>query len=100
MKKLIFIYYALLYSLITYGTDFQKNGLSFMTFGNGELMVTGMVDKNIKNVIIPTLIEYDSNIYTVTGISYNAFKDCDNIIYVELSDSLTHIGDCAFANCI
>ena len=49
------------------------------------------------DIIIPTEITYQGNKYTVTSIGDNAFYSCFDLISVTIPNSVTSIGDKAFA---
>ena len=51
------------------------------------------------NIVIPTSITYDSQVYIVTSVHSNAFKNCDDLISVTIPNSVTSIGDDAFWHC-
>ena len=48
---------------------------------------------------IPTTIEYKENSYTVTGIGKDAFYNCGELYAIALPESITEIGEEAFAMC-
>lgn len=50
-------------------------------------------------VMIPAFIEIDEKIYEVKYIGENAFKGCELITTIELSEGIEQIGDMAFLNC-
>lgn len=55
---------------------------------------------NIDSVNIPSSVEYNSQVYSVTGIGEHAFEDCTNLSYVSIPLSVTNIGYNAFRNCL
>ena len=63
--------------------------------------VSGVINKTLTTVTIPTTVESDSKTYTVTAIGNAAFYACENLTTVSFADGsqLTTIGSDAFANC-
>ena len=64
-----------------------------------ECQVVSMVNKKETSVTIPSTIVFDGNEYTVTSIGDNAFKDCINLIEIEIPSGVTSIGYEAFSGC-
>ena len=50
-------------------------------------------------VVIPSTIEYNNQIYTVTSIENSAFKGCSDLILVRIPDTVVSIGYQAFYEC-
>ena len=63
-----------------------------VTFGNTYNSYSG-------NIKIPSTVTYNNQVYTVTSISNQAFKDCSNLTSVTIPEGITEIGDYAFQNC-
>ena len=55
--------------------------------------------KPVGDLSIPNKVVYDGNIYSVTSIDSDAFKDCNGITTVSTYDSLKSIGSNAFLRC-
>ena len=55
---------------------------------------------NFPNVIrIPSEVKIDSTVYKVTSIGYEAFRECSNLLSVEIPESITSIDTWAFFEC-
>lgn len=52
-----------------------------------------------ENLIIPSSVEVDNNVYDVTSIEANAFSGISKFSYLEIPASVISIGDKAFAGC-
>lgn len=51
------------------------------------------------SIVIPETIEYQNEVYTVTSIDQNAFKDNTGLTAVQIPKTVTLIGTYAFQNC-
>ncbi len=49
--------------------------------------------------MVPSEVIYQGNAYPVVSIADNAFSECYFITYLEIPDSVTHIGNNAFKSC-
>ena len=68
-----------------------------------QVTYQGTTYSNVSNeysgsVVIPSTVEYNSVIYTVTSIGDNAFRGCSNLTAVSIPESVTSIGTNAFWN--
>lgn len=52
-----------------------------------------------ENLIIPSSVEVDNNVYDVTSIEANAFSGISKFSYLEIPASVTSIGNNAFSGC-
>lgn len=53
----------------------------------------------INDITIPSTVEYEGELYSVTSIGKYAFSDCDKLFNVTVPNSVTSIGRAAFNNC-
>ncbi|MDE6182467.1 MAG: leucine-rich repeat protein, partial [Eubacteriales bacterium] len=72
-----------------------NNQIKYIIEDNGEITITGPIDKNLTSCVIDK--EIDGKL--VTKIASNAFEDCSSLESIEIPDSLITIGDRAFGNC-
>ncbi len=60
----------------------------------------GVSPENLKgDVVIPSTVEIDGKVYTVTEIEERAFESCDNMTNITIPPSVTTIGAAAFKAC-
>lgn len=109
-----------------YGKDYPEtvtvNGLVYQyNYNQKKAKLKGVQDETMSNIVIPSQITIDGNLYTVTEltnsfagtewlvsiripdtitkISDEYFKGCINLEVVELPDSITELGDSVFSGC-
>lgn len=85
--------------------DFSYNGIYYRltTFsdGRGEVSVqnNGSFNTYSGTVNIPDSVPYQGKYYPVTGIGFQAFKDCVNLTVVTLPEGIEMLLNEAFAGC-
>ena len=111
MKTKIFtLFVVLLATTNLWAYDFEIDGIYYNITSENTVEVTAKscVDKvglrwnedwNIDVVIIPATVTYNSNIYNVTSIGENAFRECKSLISATLPNSITTILNGAFSDC-
>ena len=70
--------------------------------GFTEASKNDLCNGNVTTYKLPPLLRMDgtlSGIYEVTGLDYQAFKDCYGVVRITLPPTLTYIDDYAFKNC-
>ena len=84
-----FSYYGIYYCLTTYSE------------GNGVVTVenNGSFNTYSGTVNIPDSVPYQGKYYPVTGIGYQAFKDCVNLTAVTLPEGINMLLNESFAGC-
>lgn len=90
----------MLVSLSAFGrTIVTINGINYTI---KEWLGTAMVTTNANysgNLVIPATITYQNEIYSVTEIDGQAFKDCSGLKSVTIAPGMVSIGDNAFEGC-
>ncbi len=91
---------ALSKSLVNIGEVFvSEDSLIFTVIDDTKVSVIGHSDKeNLKNLVIPSTVEYMGFEYDVTMIAANAFEDAPLLESVHISYSVEVISTLAFAN--
>lgn len=93
---LLFVCLLILSGSMASAYDFSFDGI-YYNYKDGELEVAG-ADSNIQDVIIPSQVEYKGKIWMVTSIGENAFSR-SNILSIIIPNTVTSIGERAFAYC-
>ena len=75
----------------------EKEKTARVTF-KGNKTSYGRLDY-INDITIPSTVEYEGELYSVTSIGKYAFSDCDKLFNVTVPNSVTSIGRAAFNNC-
>lgn len=89
----IFAFGALSVSAAYSGT--QYGDYLYYTVSNGEVTITDCDENATGEIVIPETIRN----YPVTGIGYDAFRNCESLTEVIIPDSVTSIGNHAFSYC-
>ena len=80
---------------------FESNGLIYniSETNANEASVLRLLKSEETDLVIPEHAVGDSETYNVTYISAKAFMDCENIIKMEIPNTVKSIGDRAFYGC-
>ena len=100
MKRTLLTLYALLVSVLASAAEVIIDGVKYNTYTDGTVYVSGYTANVPSNLVIPSVITYNGNDYSVTEISIQAFYDCIGLTSVTIPGSVTSVGDYAFASCI
>ena len=103
-KKLLSLVLMLIVGINTFAySDFTVDGIRYRISSNkeGTCAVIGHEELTNSTLIIPTSVTNGNDTkYTVESIASNAFKDCSGLTSVTIPESVTYIGERAFAMCI
>ena len=99
MKRSLLTLYALLVSVLASAAEVIIDGVKYNTYTDGTVYVSGYTANVPSNLVIPSVITYNGNDYSVTEISIQAFYDCIGLTSVTIPGSVTSVGDYAFASC-
>ena len=78
--------------------DKESTGLQFAVSDTTAVVIKGDYSK-LDSVFIPSKVKIDGSVYTVTGISNNAFSNCKNLTYVKVFEGVTNMGIATFSRC-
>ena len=81
-----------------YGVDDIAHKVTDFFFGR-LATVSGVADKNVRRVVIPSYVSNGGDKYRVMGISTSAFLQCDMLEEVVVSDGWISIDNHAFVRC-
>lgn len=103
-KKLLNLLLTLLGSTTLHASlSANIDGIYYRLYGNSNTaMVTygsTNVDSYSGDVIIPSTVIYEGDIYMVTSIGELAFCDCSSLTSITIPNSITSIGFRAFRHC-
>ena len=106
MRKLFFLFLALVATTSLWAEDFAVDGIYYYYLDGNNVKVThrGDYEDRYNNeyageVIIPSTVTYNGTTYNVTSIGYGAFAYCTSLTSVTIPNSVTSIGEEAFECC-
>ena len=106
MRKLFFLFLALVATTTLWAHDFEVDGIYYNYFDGNNVKVTYRGDNwdDYRNeyageVIIPSTVTYNGTTYSVTSIGSFAFYECSSLTSVTIPNSVTSIGNKAFEDC-
>ncbi len=103
MKKLLLLTFALLLwsSGIAVAQEFVVDELKYSVTSeeNHEVSVAAANSDISGDITIPSTVESDGIVYTVTSVASRAFENCGGITAVNIPESVTRIWHLAFWGC-
>ena len=72
---------------------------TYSLFMGRSAFVSGVIDKNVREVTLPATIRHDGKTYRVNGIESNAFSHCTQLEQVTVPDGWMFIMENAFTYC-
>lgn len=104
MKKisyqLVLFLFIFSLSLCCYAYDFEENGI-YYTFNGKNVEVTyNKYNDYSGDIVIPSIVTYESKEYIVKSIGYEAFKNCTLLKSIQLPETITRIDNNAFQGCV
>ena len=95
---------VLLCSISARANYFELDGISYYITSEQDLTVSVTRESRWHrysgSVNIPSSVEYNGRVYSVTGIFSNVFEYCTELTSITIPSSVTNIGEYAFSYCI
>lgn len=98
IHRLICIMFCFVVQASVWAYDFEKAGLCFTITSASNMTVKVESGPRKGNIIIPSTVEYNGRMLTVTEIDVSAFEGAD-IISVTIPNSIKEIGKYSFRRC-
>ena len=103
IKQILLTIAVLLFSSTANAYDFEVDGIKYYILSKEDFTVgiSGKTENSGENIVIPSVVNYGGNEYSVTSIGDYAFEDCSSLTSVTFGENsqLTEIGDNAFEGC-
>ena len=77
----------------------EKSVLTFNKLNTTEVEVIAGTEKYTGDIVIPSKVLIDDNIYSVVSVANNAFQNCTGLTSIEISNNVKSIGNRAFSGC-
>lgn len=98
MLKSLSVIIAFASSLHAFADQFSFGGLNYQTTDNSNNVTVVAGTYTSPQYKIPDTFTYQGITYTVTGVGNKAFYGCNNLIGIELPNTVQSIGEWAFYN--
>ena len=105
MRKLFFLFLALVATTSLWAYDFRIDGICYKILKGDEVEVTFQEAYSYDNYLdlvtahIPSTIEYSGVTYRITSINSKAFKGCRTLTSITIPEHIKSIGERAFSEC-
>ena len=96
-KHLLFTVLFTLFCTCTWAYDFESGGIYYNLYGEQEVSVTS--GNYTGNITIPGTVNYNGQNYTVATIETDAFRYCNGLLSVNISENIRYIDNYAFSDC-
>ncbi|MBO5026165.1 MAG: leucine-rich repeat domain-containing protein [Bacteroidaceae bacterium] len=101
LKQILSAVILLVVSMASWAQKFEVDGIRYNINGDKEsVSVTQKSSGRYRgDIVIPSLVVYESKRYSVTGIEYGAFYRCSSLTSIDIPSSVTSIGSSTFYDC-
>lgn len=90
----------LLAAVCTNGQTVEIDGIAYVLYSETAAVTAKADDTKYSGaIVIPSVITYDGNTYSITGIAANAFDSCSSLTSIIIPDGVTWIDEHAFRGC-
>ena len=109
MKRLLSLSLFLMAVMLSFAHDFESGGIYYNITSSSAPYTVAVSYRGISyseysneyigDVNIPSSVNYDGKVYSVTTIGYDAFRNCTGLTSVTIPNSVTSINNYAFYGC-
>ena len=102
MKRLLSLSLFLMIAAVSFAYDFEAGGIYYKITSPSApytVMVASGGTRYTGTVNIPSSVNYDGKVYSVTSIGWSAFRECSGLTSITIPNSVTTIGIWAFYGC-
>lgn len=80
-------------------SEFKKDGLIYSVISGNNVVISGNEITDDCDLIIPSIVEYNTKGYNIIGINDNAFKGASKLHSIVIPGCISSISNDAFSDC-